>query len=158
MAEPIYATASALRTALGVNSTTLSDGTATALLIDAEDAIDGMLGGRMIDPATGRRVVPAAVATWQADKLSRATVKVAALMYGNPTLREGTEQRYRREKGPDFEVEDPIGRSVSPWGSAVDTLIESSGLAQTTAKVSGGGIPLPSESMIVHDNRESDPW
>ncbi len=150
-----YATADDLRDALGIDEDAMSDAAAESLIQDAEDAVDAMLGGRVVDTATGRRVVEAQVLSWQWERITRATIKIAQAIYGNPALT-ASGPRYRREKGPDFEMEDPLGGSV--WGSTVDTLIEGSGLGAYTTSVGEGGVPLPSESQIVRTNSDSDPW
>lgn len=108
MAEPYYTTAAALRTELGgLTIGDLSDAAALVLIQHAEDRVDSLLGGRPIDETTLRKVVEADVESWQWSLLGRATVVLAALLYGTPNLL--TQPRYRREKGPDFEVEDPLG-------------------------------------------------
>ncbi len=101
-----YATATALRSALGVNSTTLPDARAEALILEAEDFTDALLGAWPIDATTGRKIVQADVEAWQWAKLNRAVLLLAGELYSNADVLR--RPRYRREKGPDFEFEDPL--------------------------------------------------
>lgn len=85
MAEPYYATVAALRAEPDVADTDPpSDATLVARLQDAEDLIDRILGRGGIDTTTGRVLTPANLAAWQAAKLERATVKVAAVLVDDP--------------------------------------------------------------------------
>lgn len=135
MAEPYYTTAADLRTELGgLTVGELSDADATLLIQQAEDRIDGLLGGWPVDETTLRKIVEADVESWQWSLLGRATVVLAALLYGTPNLL--TQPRYRREKGPDFEVEDPLG------GVIPDTVIgplNGSGLRVLAGRALPGG-------------------
>ena len=106
----VYATAAELRTELGVNSTTLPDAAANALILEAEDFTDALLGGWPIDETSGRKIVEDQVEAWQWSKLKRAVLLLAVELYSTPTLLQ--RPRYRREKGPDFEFEDPLGGGV----------------------------------------------
>ena len=139
MSEPYYTTAAELRTELGgLTIGELSDAAATLLIQRAEDRIDSLLGGRPIDETTLRKVVEAEVESWQWSLLGRATVVLAALLYGTPNLL--TQPRYRREKGPDFEVEDPLG------GVVPDTVIgplNGSGLRRLGGRALPGGSGTP---------------
>lgn len=135
MAEPYYTTAADLRIELGgLTVGQLSDADATLLIQQAEDRIDGLLGGWPVDETTLRKIVEADVESWQWSLLGRATVVLAALLYGTPNLL--TQPRYRREKGPDFEVEDPLG------GVIPDTVIgplNGSGLRVLAGRALPGG-------------------
>ena len=137
MAEPYYATAAELRTYLNVSSGTLSDSAAIVLIQDAEDWIDTLLGGWPVDETTGRKILQADVLAWQWTKLGRATVKTAGAVYRDPTLL--TVRRYRREKGPDFAVEDPLGGG--PLAPAI-TLLNASGLRKLTGRAVAGRRPV----------------
>ena len=106
----VYATASELRTALGVNNTVLPDAAAEELILEAEDFTDALLGGWEIDTTTGRKITEADVDAWQWSKLNRAVLLLAAELYADGSLLRRA--RYRREKGPDFEFEDPLGGGV----------------------------------------------
>ena len=107
MTAVVYATAAELRTELGVNNTVLPDAAANALILEAEDFTDALLGGWPIDDTSGRKIVQADVEAWQWSKLNRAVLLLAAALYADGDLL--VRARYRREKGPDFEFEDPLG-------------------------------------------------
>ena len=137
MAEPYYITAAALRTALGVNSTTLPDATADALIVQAEDWIDSMLGAWYPDETTGRKILQADVLAWQWGKLTRAAALVAAALYNAPTLL--TTAQYRKQAGPDFSVEDPLGGGAL---APAITLLNASGLRRLTGRAVAGRRPV----------------
>lgn len=132
-----YATANALRSQLGVTVDAMGDTAAEALILEAEDFTDRQLGGWPIDETTGRKIVEADVEAWQWSKLNRAVLLLAAELYATPTLL--TRARYRREKGPDFEFEDPI--STGGILSRYNGLLDDSGLrrlgGRATARVRG---------------------
>lgn len=138
MAEPYYTTANELRAELGLTTSQLTDPQATVLIQRAEDRIDSLLGSRPIDETTLRKVVEDEVESWQWDLLGRATVVLAALLYGTPNLL--TQPRYRREKGPDFEVEDPLG-GVIP--ETVIGPLNGSGLRVLSGRALPGGSRVP---------------
>ena len=106
----VYATADELRVQLGLDVGTFGDTAAEALILEAEDFTDELLGGWPIDETTGRKIVQANVDAWQWSKLHRAVLLLAVELYGTPTLLQ--RPRYRREKGPDFEFEDPLGGGI----------------------------------------------
>ena len=151
-----YTDADMVRSLLGVSEASLSDERAAVLIADAEDLIDEALGARPVDPDTGRKVVEADVETWQWAKLGRATAKLAAQIYSDPTVATG--QRWRRQKGPDFEVEDPIGPGQGLLGGLpVQTLLNQSGLARLTTSVSspaGSRVRPPWWSWVYNDPDE----
>lgn len=147
-----YTSPSALRTKLGVDISALGDEAASDLIEDAEDIVDGMLGARAVDAVTGRKVVEAQVLTAQFRKITRATLKVAAKLYEDASL--GDRVRFRREKGPDFEVEDALG---GVFGTTIPNLVNSSGLAVLTTRASGGGVPNCND-RAVRTNSDSDEW
>ena len=140
MAEPYYCTAAELRTYLNVSSGTLSDSAAIVLIQDAEDWIDTLLGGWPVDETTGRKILQADVLAWQWAKLGRATIKTAGAVYHDPTLL--TVRRYRREKGPDFEVEDPLGGGALTPAVA---LLNASGLRRLAGRAVAGTRCVPRE-------------
>ena len=146
MAEPFYCTATELRTYLGVSSGTLGDAAAIVLIQDAEDWIDTLLGGWPVDETTGRKILQADVLAWQWTKLGRATVKTAGAVYHDPTLL--TVRRYRREKGPDFEVEDPLGGGALTPAVA---LLNASGLRRLTGRATAGTRCVPRERGFQYD-------
>ena len=137
----VYATAAELRTALGVNSVALPDAAADALILEAEDFTDGLLGGWPIDETTGRKIVEADVEAWQWDKLNRAVLLLAAELYASPDVLRRA--RYRREKGPDFEFEDPLGGGVL---SRYLTVLDDSGLRRLGGRARPGRRRRPCES------------
>lgn len=146
MAEPYYCTAAELRTYLNVSSGTLSDSAAIVLIQDAEDWIDTLLGGWPIDETTGRKILQADVLAWQWAKLGRATIKTAGAVYHDPTLL--TVRRYRREKGPDFEVEDPLGGGALTPAVA---LLNASGLRRLAGRAVAGTRCVPRERGFQYD-------
>lgn len=129
----VYATATELRTELGVNSGTLPDAAANALILEAEDFTDSLLGGWPIDETTGRKIEQAHVEAWQWAKLKRAVLLLAAELYSTPTLLQ--RPRYRREKGPDFEFEDPLGGGVL---SRYLNVLDDSGLRRLGGRARAG--------------------
>lgn len=129
MAEPYYCTAEEVRTELGVTAEVLPDAQALKLILDAEDHIDMLLGFRVVYPETGRKVEQADVQSWQWDKLSRATVKLAALLYTQPDAINGP--RFRTMSGPDFSGSNPLGATI---GQAIMTLLNGSGLRRLTGR------------------------
>ena len=137
MAEPYYTTATALRTALGVSSGTLSDDAATTIITQAEDWIDNLLGGWYPDETTGRKILEADVLAWQWGKLTRAAALVAAALYTTPTLL--TAAQYRKQAGPDFSVEDPQGGGAL---APAITLLNASGLRRLTGRAVAGRRPV----------------
>jgi hypothetical protein len=87
---PTYATASELRSYIGVDSTALPDATANSLIEKAEKDIDSIaVVDRPIDDATGLRFAPASLSVKEARILRRATCAQA---------------EFRREMGSDFFV------------------------------------------------------
>lgn len=146
MAEPYYCTAAELRTYLNVSSGTLSDSAAIVLIQDAEDWIDTLLGGWPVDETTGRKILQADVLAWQWAKLGRATIKTAGAVYHDPTLL--TVRRYRREKGPDFEVEDPLGGGALTPAVA---LLNASGLRRLAGRAVAGTRCVPRERGFQYD-------
>lgn len=130
----VYATAQDLRTQLGVlNPSGLSDDVAEALILEAEDEIDRLLGGWPVDETTGRKITEADVEAWQWAKLQRATLLLAQALYAQPDLL--TRQSYRRSKGPDFEFEDPIGAGKV---SRVVSVLDDSGLRRLAGRAVPG--------------------
>lgn len=140
MAEPVYCTAAELRDYLDVDDSILSDLAAIVLIQDAEDWIDNLLGGWYPDETTGRKILEADVLAWQWGKLTRATTLVAAALYNAPALL--TVRQYRREKGPDFEVEDPLGGGAL---APAITLLNASGLRRLTGRAVAGRRTYPRE-------------
>jgi hypothetical protein len=128
LTEPIYCTAAALRTELALNEAALPDAAATSKIQDAEDVIDRMLGGWFWGPneQTGRKVTQGDVMPWQWAKLTRATVKLAARLYNDPSR---LEQIYEITRGPDFSAQGLKGGAlVHIIGVQVLALIDDSGL------------------------------
>lgn len=121
-----YTTATAVRTELNVDSSTLPDADANKLIADAEDLVDQELGGRLVDATSGRKVVQAQVEAWQWTKLGRATAKLAALLYLRPEL--GTTREWRNVRGPDFGSSGPVG---SVYGPVIVALLNATGLRNT---------------------------
>lgn len=128
MPAPYYTTVALVRTELGVDSTVLPDADALALIADAEDMIDEMLGLRSVDETTGRKVVQADEDAWRWTKLGRATVKLCRVLYENPALL--TEQTFASVGGPEVSTSTPFG---SPFGRQVIALLDQSGLSRLAA-------------------------
>ena len=137
----VYATAADLRAALGVSLSELPDARAEAVILEAEDFTDGLLGGWPIDEDTGRKIVEADVEAWQWSKLNRAVLLLAAELYASPDVLRRA--RYRREKGPDFEFEDPLGGGVL---SRYLTVLDDSGLRRLSGRARPGRRRRPCES------------
>lgn len=133
-----YTTPALLRAALGTDAATLPDDAANLLIEDTCDLIDEDLGAWRIDPATGRKIVEADVEAWQWSKLQRAATKLAAAVYSDPKVATG--ERWRRMKGPDFEVEDPRGSSAL-GGASVAALLNQSGLRRLTTTLGPRRVP-----------------
>lgn len=131
--EGHYTSPNAVRALLGVDDTTLTDDAAFALIVDAEDYIDSLLGAWYVDETTGRKILQADVQAWQWDKLVRAATKTAAALYQAPALL--TARRYRKESGPDFTLEDPQGGG--PLAPAI-TLLNASGLRRLGGRARAG--------------------
>lgn len=152
MAEPVYATAEQLRVEVGLaadDTGSLSDADAARLIENAEDRIDSILpqrawarpGARILPqpPATdpletlGRKVDPAQLDGWQADKLARATCKAAALERADPKAYAG--QQWKSVSGPDFSYSGPTtkgGQAALP--EEVASLLVVARLIPATAK------------------------
>ena len=137
----VYATASELRSALSVSLAELPDTRAEAVILEAEDFTDSLLGGWPPDETTGRKIVEAQVDAWQWAKLKRAVLLLAVELYSTPTLLQ--RPRYRREKGPDFEFEDPLGGGVL---SRYLTVLDDSGLRRLGGRARPGRRRRPCES------------
>ena len=108
-----YTTEDAVRSLLNVSSLVLSDEAAGVLIDDASDLIDEALGARPVDPDTGRKVVEADVETWQWVKLGKATAKLAAQIYRDPSVATG--QRWRRQKAQTLRLRTRSGRGRACW-------------------------------------------
>ena len=132
MAEPVYTTADDLRAALGdLPKEVLPDAEAYDLIERAEDLIDERLGNRAIDEETGRKVKLADYADepWRADKLAKATLEVAAVIFRDP----GVESRQRvRSVSGDVSTSSPYGPA---FGERAQALLTASGFAQPFARV-----------------------
>ena len=111
------------------------------MILEAEDFTDGLLGGWPIDETTGRKIVEADVEAWQWSKLNRAVLLLAAELYASPDVLRRA--RYRREKGPDFEFEDPLGGGVL---SRYLTVLDDSGLRRLSGRARPGRRRRPCES------------
>lgn len=132
-----YTSPTDLRAELGVSSTVLDDAAATKLIVDAEDLIDELLGVRVVDETTGRKVVQSEVDGWRWTKLSRATVKLAARLHKEPGL---TGRLWRSVSGPDFSFSGPL--SGTEFGPLVEALLNQSGLRRLTT-IAGPGRDRP---------------
>lgn len=131
MAEPYYTTAAALRKALGeLSAEVLPDADAIDLIERAEDLVDDRLGNRPIDEDTGRKVVPADEDTWRVEKLAKATLEIAGVLYRDP----GVESRQRvRSVSGDVSTSSPYGPA---YGERAESLLSASGLAVRFARAS----------------------
>lgn len=149
--EPYYCTIEQVRDALGVDRVALSDAAALDLILTAEDLIDQELGARYIDHDSGRRVAERYVRPWQWSKLTRATIKLATLVYAKPDLALGL--AWTRVKGPDFEFEGPLGKTT---GAQVTALLDQSGLRRLTVSTRRGfsrwRLGYPSNADPVYDD------
>lgn len=127
MAEPYYATATDLRTELGVNAGTLADAAAIKLLTTAEDWVDRIAGPGTVDTTTGRKYAVANLQPWQAAKLLSATVIIAAAIYRDPNVLQ--RNTFDRVQGPDFLVMTPNAGGYS--AAAVEALERAAFLLDT---------------------------
>jgi hypothetical protein len=134
MPEPIYTDIATVNDELGV---ILDEDQATRLIVDAEDAVDSLLGGWPPDRTTGRKIVETSVDSWQWALLRRATTKMAAVLYANPGLL--TEQGWDSQSGPDFTVS---GRSAPRVGSHVIALLDQSCLRRIAGRAVSGPLGL----------------
>jgi hypothetical protein len=116
-----YAAAGALRAELNVDEEDLPDAEADRLIETAEDLVDGELA-LAVDSTTGRKVVQNDVEAWQWEKLNRATILVAAELYGNPDLARG--RQWAAERGAGYAVSGPRG---SDLGAQVLALLKATG-------------------------------
>lgn len=137
--EPIYCTTAELVTELEVGEGAVpDDAIARRAIEDAEDLIDRVLGGWYWGPneQTGRKVVQGDVMAWQWTKLTRATVKLAARLYRDPSL---LEQSFEATRGPDFSVQGPKGGAlVRIMGVQVLALLDDSGLRRIVGRANKG--------------------
>lgn len=125
-----YATPGDLRAKLGVDAEVLGDVEAAEILSAAEDLIDDRLGNRPVDEDTGRKVVPAEEDAWRVEKLAKATLEVAAVLYRDP----GVESRQRvRSVSGDVSTSGPYGPA---YGERAESLLSASGLAVRFARAS----------------------
>lgn len=147
MAEPYYCTIAELRDHLNVTEDTLGDAAALVVIEDAEDVIDSMLGARNVDDVTGRKVVEADVDAWRFTKLTRATLKVAAILYAQPGVL--TRQQWQKQSGPDFTMEGPSG---DLFGSDVGAVLDQSGLRRLTTRVGAGVDSRPPWWPLVYND------
>jgi hypothetical protein len=137
----VYLSAGELRTQLGLNVSDLSDSAAEAIIDEAEDHVDSKLGGWPVDPDTGRKIIQTDVETWQWSKLKKATLLIAEQLHGEPGLL--SRAAYRRTKGPDFEVEDPLGGGKL---ARAESVLTDSGLRRLTGRARPGRYTDPDTS------------
>lgn len=155
MAEPYYTTAANLNTEL---DTTLDGARAVALIQDAEDLIDELLGFWPIDEDTGRKIVEDQVEAWQWEKLGRATLKLAAKLYRQPELVDGLQ--YKSISGPDFSFSGPVGSAL---GRQIIGLLNDSDLRRLTGRAksdrnSSGNSLLTEKFFNTGQPRSSTRW
>jgi hypothetical protein len=141
-----YTTAAALRTELGVNSTVLPDATAERYIEEAEDAIDALIGGRIPDATTGRKILQGDFEAWQWTKLARAATLFSASLYNEPDLLSGPQ--WKSVSGPDFSFSGPLTGRIP---SRVTDLLNDSGLRRTTGQAHVA-------AQTAATNREYDLW
>lgn len=104
----------------------MDDADAVALIVAAEDAIDGMLGCRTVNTTTGRKVDEDddEVEAWQWAKLQRATLALAVRLHGDPDLLKG--RQWERESGPEFTLSGPTDNDA--WGDDITLQVRQTGL------------------------------
>lgn len=143
-----YAQPADLRAELGVDSSVLDDDAALKLIADAEDVVDSLLGAWPIQITTGRKIDPTlhGILSWQIGKLTRATVKIAALVHATPDI--FTQRQYTSVSGPDFTVSGPVSGLL---GTHVLAILDSSGLrrltTRATPRIGSRGLGLLSEQV-----------
>lgn len=137
--EPIYCTAAELRAELEAqNGPSLDDAAAIRAIEDAEDLIDRLLGGWYWGPneESGRKVTQGDVMPWQWTKLTRATVKLSARLFTDPSV---LDQVYASVRGPDFSATGPLGGAlVKMIGVQVLALLDDSGLRRIAGRARQG--------------------
>lgn len=139
---PTYATASELRSYIGVDSTALPDATANGLIEKAEKDIDSVaVVDRPINEATGLRFAPASLSTSEARILRRATCAQAEFRreMGSEFFVRG---QYEEVTGPDYSTKGRLG-SIGPqvWRELAGTGFIR--LSTTTQKAGGEWKPQP---------------
>lgn len=153
-ATTTYATPTELRAHLDVDQNGLADAAATALILDAEDLIDRVLGGWPPDETTGRKITQGDVEAWQWAKLTRATVKLAARLHRDPGLL--TSPAYRSVAGPDFSFSGPQGGGAAhTLGVQVLALLDDSCLRRLAGRAVTGasGRTAPEYERFLHATR-----
>lgn len=101
----IYATVAQLRAEPEVpDADPPSDATLEGWIAQAEDQIDEWLGAWPVQP-DGRKIVQVDTEAWRWDKISRATVRLAARLFANPNVLAAA--RYTSISGPDFSKSGP---------------------------------------------------
>lgn len=131
----MYCTPQDLRDEMCISADTdiLPDSTALRVIETACDLIDEELGARPPNTTTGRKVTQIEVEAWQWTKLTRATVKFAAMIYTKPDVIAG--QQWKKMSGPDFSLE---GRVGSRFGPTIGVLLNQTGLRRLTTTMSRG--------------------
>lgn len=122
-----YTTPARVRSYLGYTTQQLSDDAATEIILEAEDAVDGLLGGWVPNASTGRKIKEGDVEGWQWIKLRRATTILAGKIVLDPDLIGG--QQWRSIQGPDFSFSGPLSGRIP---SRVVDLLTDSGLRRLT--------------------------
>lgn len=145
MAEPYYLTAAELKADPGIPDA-MADADALALIENAEDQVDELLGARAVDETTGRKVVQGDVETWRWTKLKRATLKLAVRLYADPKLADG--ERWASVSGPDFSVSDAVGQR---FGRDVEAALNQSGLRRLTTVLGSKADRPPWYSFSYND-------
>ena len=142
MAEPYYITQAELEAELG--GITLDAAEAVGIIQDAEDLIDSLLGFYTPDSDTGRKIVEDDVEAWHWVKLGRATLKLAAKIYADPTILDG--QQWNSVSGPDFSFS---GRLSSQIPNQVIVLLNDTGLRRMTGRAVAGEAPAGSNGELI---------
>lgn len=139
MAEPYYATVAELRADPDVpDSEPPTDATLEALIVEAEDLVDRLIGPRDVRPDTGRKydaTDTGGLTAGQRDALRRATLALAAEAYADPMA--FLPPAGGSISGPDFSVSNPA--PGTPRGRAelrrVAGLLDANALRVTRARV-----------------------
>lgn len=109
------------------------------MIEDAEDIVDSLLGAWPpdADASTGRKVIQTEVEPWQWNKLTRATTKVAARLYGDSGILDNAQ--WSSVSGPDFSLSGPLGgQAVRVIGTQAAVLLDDSLLRRLKGRARPG--------------------
>jgi hypothetical protein len=136
--EPFYTDPDTVREVTGIAEEVLDDAEAGRLILAAEDIIDSLLGSRVIDFETGRKIRSEDADDMQWEKLQRATSLLVGFLFRNPGWE--MEQKFLSSSG-DVSLSSPTG---SPFPQ-VTMLLNQSGLRRLTGRATARSRSAPSD-------------